>query len=751
MDSDVLMSLGERLLTEKRTSFRKVSEEQLSSIGYSLPHEGGFVLPGSKSALNHQIFLIFQGCERIVVLAYSPASSKGLEEQEALEDTAQRLSERETWGTWLVLRTKDRVALVLKGGLTVGAGDLKALLWSTCGLVDAAFKTKERELKVDMPEPNEAQMQGLVKQLLSKVGFRKIKEMTLARSLKAFLVVLSNESDSVEDCWKRFPMRFEVDKAGIVTLRVFLSVHDKAHVFEKGLSEAAMSVAAQLNTHIPEGWYVYESAMHQVHLIFKLACSKLQEDGIRALLQNYYEAAISIYKWSAWSFVQLVLQHPQDNRRFVQVQDGDIEALMEKGLERSPSERKCVVLNYSHDPELFKRDWDCLALIQATPALAGYLLLEPFLVCQQDFCIKVFVDTLLRPLEAAFQEGMSAGMFLVRSFFDMMRQFEVHKVFPSLSMLKFRPSPLRLLLIPAKGFSRTPTSLYSDFQSLVIHCTIAAEQELTLTPDVSLLYFSPDSFQLVARTDTGPQVKSLLAGDSYLLWRMQISYLTRRIVNYVEGYRAEARLICGENTVEGIVATEDDRFEMVEEGNGEEMNRFYLLEQHHYTSVLPSETRDFATVRCLVHSLASLHRKGLFHGLISPGTVRKIARGKEWEFFLCMPCLHWKYVEILYPVVPAAYLSYLAPEMTLLYHTSQYQSFEILQSCDVYSFARLLQHWLPQIRDYPIIQAAQAMDWRERPGLEQVLKEVEEGLDRSTLSTGAHQDIGECDKMLESL
>lgn len=751
MDSDVLMSLGERLLAEKRTSFRRVSEGQLGHFGCVLPCEGAFMLPGSKSVLNHQIFLLFKGRERIVVLAYSPGTAQGTEAQEALEDTALRLSERETWGAWLVLRTKDRVALVLKGGLTVGAGDVKALLWSTCGLVDAAFKAKEREFKVNLPEPDEGQMQIYVKQLLSKVGFRKVKEMTLPHNQKAFLVVLSNESDSVDDCWKRFPMRFEVDKRGIVTLRVFLSVHDKAHNFEKGLSEAAMSVAAQLNTHIPEGCYVYESTAHQVHLLFKLACSKLQEDGIRALLQNYYEAAISVYKWSAWSFVQLVLQHPQDNRRLSPVQDADIEALMIKGLERSPSERKCVVLNYSHDPQLFQRDCESLTLIQTTPQLACYLLSDPFLAFPQDLCVKVFVDTLLRPLEEAFQEGMSAGMFLVRSFFELMQQFEVYSVFPSLSMLKFRPSPLRLLLIPGQGFSRSPVALYSAFQSLVIHCCVAADQELTLTPDVSLLYFSPDDFQLVTTTETGPKVKSLLAGGTYLLWRLRIPYLTRRIVNYVEGYRAEARQACGENTVEGIVATEDDRFEVMDSNGEEEMNRFYLLELHLYTSLLHSDIRDLSTLRHLVQSLTSLHKQGLFHGLISPGTVRKTGKGKEWQFFLSMPCLHWKYVEILYPIVPEAYLAYLAPEMTLLYHTSQPLSIDILQSCDVYSFARLLQHWFPHIRDYQQVQAAQALDWKARPALEQVLKEVEEGWDRSTLSTGAHQECAESEKLVESL
>lgn len=748
MDCEPLANIVQRLLTEKKTTFRRISAETLKKFGCCLPFEDAFVLPGSKSTLEHQIFLLINNKEHVSILAYSRKAAKALGEQEALEITALGLSERESWGTWIVCSSEAQAALALKGGVTVGQGDrVEALIWSTCGLVDAAFKSKERDMRMEVVEQSEAQLQGHVKSLLSRVGFRKIKEMTLSRSQKAFLVVLSNESDSVEDCWKRFPMRFEVEKAGIVTLRVFFSVNDKAHTFEKGMYEAAMNISAKLNSHIPEGCYLLDSKSCQVHLIFKLICGKLHDESIRALLQNYYEAAISIYKWSAWSFVQLVQQHPQDKYRLAGPRTAEVEDLMAKGLERSPSERKCILLSYEYDPVQFKQDCECLDLIQRTPALERYLLPEPFVVSPQEMAVKVFEDKLLKPLEEAFGEGMSAGMFIVQSFFTMMKEFATYNFFPSLSMLRFRSSPLRLLLIPCKGFSISAAPTYSAFQSLVIRCCISAEQELTLTPDVSLLYFSPDSLELVESTDTGPKVKGKIAGGMYLLWRLKVPYLTRRIVNYVEGYRAEARRVCGENTVEGIVATEDDRFEVI--AGEEEVNRFYLLEQHRYTTIQLSDLRDIKTLRGLMDFLSFLHTQGLFHGLVSPGTVRKTKKGKEWRYFICMPCLHWKYVEVLYPIVPEAYFSYLAPEITMLYRTSQPQDIAILKSCDVYSFARLLLNWFPHVKDYPQIQAAQAVNWGDRPTLEQLMEELEEGLGRSTLSTGGHQECGESEKLLE--
>ena len=748
MESSTLPNIARRLLTEKRTTFREVNAENLKKFGCCLPVEVGFVLPGSKSSLEHQIFLLFSGKEHIAILAFSRKAAKGIGEQESLESKAVDLSAGESWGTWVVYHSETQAALVLKGGLTVGQGDkVDTLIWSTCGLVDAAFKNKERVLNAEFVEQSEGQLQGHVKGLLTRVGFRKIKEMTLSRNVKAFLVVLSNESDSVEDCWKRFPMRFEVEKAGIVTLRVFFSVNDKAHTFEKGMCEAAMNVSAKLNSHIPEGCYLLDSKSCQVHLIFKLICGKFHDESIRALLQNYYEVAISIYKWSAWSFVQLVQQYPQDKHRLAAPRSAEIEGLMEKGLERSPSERKCILLSYADDPVQFQQDRKCLKLVKRTPALERYLLPEPFVVSKEEMAVKVFEDKLLKPLEEAFGEGTSAGLFIVENFFTMMKEFATYNFFPSLPMLRFRSSPLRLLLIPCKGFSASATPTYSAFQSLVLRCCISAEQELILTPDVSLLYFNPDDLELVESTDTGPKVKAKLAGDRYLLWRLKVPYLTRRIVSHLEAYRAEARQICGDNTVEGIVATEDDRFEVI---TGEEdMNRFYLLEQHRYTTIQLSDLRDTTILRGLITTLSSLHRVGLFHGLVSPGTVRMTKKGEGRRYFICMPCLHWKYMEVIYPIVPQAYFPYLAPEITMLYRTSQPQDIRILQSCDVYSFACLLLHWFPHIKDYQRIQEAQDENWKGRPTLEQLMKELEGGRDGSTLSTGGHQECEESEKVLE--
>ena len=737
--SEDLAESAEHLLAEKGTKYKRVvNPDQLLSLGITLNWRVAYSLPGSKSPLNHHIFLLFKGTKRVVILAYSHLALKGVEERDRLEDLALRLSEREPLGVWQVIQSRNQVTLILKATLTLsGEEHLQNLLWATCGSVDAAFKSREKEMRIPMPELSEMEVQGLVKQLLNKVGFRKIKEMSLPKDIKAYLVVLSNESDSVEDCWKRFPMRFEVEKRGVVTLRVYFSLNDKAHVFDRNMWDAVNRVTAKLNSHIPEGCYIFESHQQQVHLLFKLVCSRLHEEGIRVLLQNYYEAAICVYKWSAWSFVQLVQKYPTDIRRISSViHTGDLNLLIDQGLERSPNDRKCIVLNYTREPCQFTKDTQSLSKLSSTPAFKQYLLHEPFIIVTHDECVKVYTDMSLRPLEDAFREGMSAGMLIQQKFSVIMRLFEEYSVFPALKMMKFRPSPLRLLVIPDKGFLNTSEELYKAFQRMVVECCMAAEQQLVLTPEVSLLYLDPTSFRNAVPADIHPLITAQLAGDSYLLWRFQIPHLTRRLVTYFEGYRAEVNLVCETNSIEGLIATEDDRFESPFQSDNEYVNRFYLVERYEYVALRPRDCMDIAGVRQIVGALQTLHNQGLFHGLVSPLTIRT---ARKREYFLCMPCLHWKYVWILYSVIPPRYAAYLAPDMSTLCDASQPVSIPMLQSYDVYSFARLLIDWFPLLKHHAHLQAALSLDWRMRPTLTRLMKTVEE--EWNTLCTERFESV----------